>query len=151
MARNFKELEAKMQPEQLARAKVPAKDAMAEMLIAEIRRSVGLTQEELAESAGSKQPTLSRLESQDDMQISTLRRLIEALGGKLEMIAHLPGGDIRIGKFNDAAQQQLTETPKGRHQTAWRAPQFGGCSVRVCRSRFRRRLLASRSLVRRIG
>jgi transcriptional regulator with XRE-family HTH domain len=92
-----------MQPERLARAKARAKDAMAEMLLAEIRRSVGLTQEELAESVGIKQPTLSRLESQDDMQISTLRRLIEALGGKLEIIAHLPGGDIRIGQFNDAA------------------------------------------------
>jgi hypothetical protein len=50
-----------------------------------------------------KQPTLSRLESQDDMQISTLNRLIEALGGKLEIIAHLPGGDIRISQFIDAA------------------------------------------------
>jgi DNA-binding XRE family transcriptional regulator len=100
MARNFKELEQKMPPESLARAKVRAKEMMAEMLLAEIRKSVGLTQEDLAAQLGIKQPTLSKLESQDDMQISTLRRLIEALGGELELIAHLPRGDIRIGQFS---------------------------------------------------
>jgi transcriptional regulator with XRE-family HTH domain len=75
---------------------------MAEMLLAEIRKSVGLTQEDLAAQLGIKQPTLSKLESQDDIQVSTLRRLIRALGGELELIAHLPGGDIRIRQFNEA-------------------------------------------------
>ena len=103
MARNFKELEASMRPESLARAKARAKEEMAEMLLSEIRREVGLTQEELAASLGIKQPSLSRLESQEDMQISTLRRVIAALGGELEIIAHLPGGAIRITQFHDAA------------------------------------------------
>ena len=73
-SRNFKELEASMQPESLARAKTRAKEMMAEMLLSEIRREVGLTQEELAASLGIKQPSLSRLESQDDTQNRTLRR-----------------------------------------------------------------------------
>ena len=103
MARNFKELEGSMRPDSLARAKARAKEMMAEMLLSEIRREVGLTQEELAASLGIKQPSLSRLESQDDMQISTLRRLVAALGGELEIIAHLPGGAIRITQFHDAA------------------------------------------------
>jgi len=103
MARNFKELEANMRPESLAPAEARAKEMMAEMLLAEIRRAVGLTQEQVAASLGIKQPSLSRLESQDDMQISTLRRLIAALGGELEIIAHLPGGAIRITQFQDAA------------------------------------------------
>ena len=103
MAKNFRELEDKMRPEARERAKARAKEAMAQMLLAEIRKAVGLTQEEVAASLGIKQPTLSRLESQDDMHISTLRRLIEALGGQLEIIAHLPGGDIRLTQFQDAA------------------------------------------------
>jgi predicted transcriptional regulator len=69
---------------------------MAEMLLSEVRQLVGLTQEDLAKKLGVKQPTLSRLESQEDMHISTLRRLIEALGGTLEIVAHLPTGAIRI-------------------------------------------------------
>jgi DNA-binding XRE family transcriptional regulator len=103
MARNFRELEEGMRPERLVRAKARAKEVMTEMLLAEIRKTVGLTQEELAKELGIKQPTLSKLESQDDMQVSTLSRLIRALGGELEIIAHLPGGDIRIRQFGDAA------------------------------------------------
>ena len=99
MARKFTELEAKMAPDRLARAKARAREVMAEMLLGEIRREVGLTQEDLAEALGIKQPSLSKLESQDDMQISTLRRLIRALGGDLELIAHMPGGDVRIRQF----------------------------------------------------
>ena len=99
MKKKFSELQAGMDPKRLVRARAKAKEMMAEMLLAEIRRQTGLTQEELAVSLGIKQPTLSKLESQTDMQISTLRRLIEALGGRLELIAHLPGADIRISQF----------------------------------------------------
>lgn len=99
MKKKFSELQARMDPKHRADAKARAKDMMAEMLLAEIRRQTGLTQEELAASLGIKQPTLSKLEAQTDMQISTLRRLIEALGGRLELIAHLPGADIRISQF----------------------------------------------------
>ena len=102
MAKNFRELEARMPPESLARAKVRAKEMMAEMLLSEVRKSVGLSQEKLAASLGITQPSLSRMESQEDMQVSTLRRLIAALGGELEIVAHLPGGAIRIRQFEAA-------------------------------------------------
>ena len=98
----FKKLRDKMTARQLADAETMAKEMMADMLLAEIRKSVGLTQKDLAILLGIKQPSLSKLEGQEDMQISTLRRLIEALGGKLEIIAHLPRGDIRINQFKEA-------------------------------------------------
>lgn len=103
MAKNFRELEAKMGPERVARAKTRATAMMAEMLLSEIRQAEGLTQEQVAEVLGVKQPTLSRMESQDDMQVSTLQRLVEALGGKLEIVAHMPHGAIRIRQFEGAA------------------------------------------------
>lgn len=103
MARNFRELEATMPAESLARSRARAKEMLAELLLGEVRKMAGLTQEQLAAKLGIKQPTLSRLESQDDMQVSTLRRLVHALGGELEIIAHLPGGDIRLTQFDDAA------------------------------------------------
>ncbi len=99
MKRKFSELQAGMDPKRLTRAKARSKEMMAEMLLAEIRRQTGVTQEELAESLGIKQPSLSKLESQSDMQISTLQRVIEALGGNLELIAHLPAGQVRISQF----------------------------------------------------
>lgn len=103
MAKRFSELEARMSQESRIRAQGRAKEMMAEMLLAEVRKAVGFTQADLAAALGIKQPTLSRLESQDDMQISTLRRLIQALGGELEIIAHLPGGDIRLSQFKGVA------------------------------------------------
>jgi len=66
-------------------------------------QATGLTQEEVAASLGIKQPTLSRIESQDDIQVSTLQRLVRALGGELEIIAHLPGRDVRIRQFKESA------------------------------------------------
>lgn len=99
----FQKLRDKMTPAQLAQADVEANDIMAEMFLAEIRKFVGLTQEELASTLGVTQPSLSKLENQDDMQISTLRRLIEAMGGQLEIIAHLPQGEIRIRRFKAAS------------------------------------------------
>ena len=103
MTRKFSELKRKMSPERRARADARTREMMAEMLLSEVRQFVGLTQEEAAKKLGVKQPTLSRLESQDDMYISTLRRLIEALGGQLEIVAHLPAGDIRIEQFQEPA------------------------------------------------
>lgn len=81
MAKKFSDLEARMSPERLGRAKGRAREMMAEMLISEIRKEVGLTQEDLARTLDIKQPSLSKLEAQNDMQISTLRRIIRALGG----------------------------------------------------------------------
>ncbi|MGD0141513.1 MAG: helix-turn-helix transcriptional regulator [Tepidisphaeraceae bacterium] len=97
--RNFDELRKRMTPERRARTEQRVREDLQEMLLSELRRLAGKTQVELAESMGVKQPTLSLLESQDDMQISTLRRIVEALGGDLEIIAALPTGRVSLSQF----------------------------------------------------
>ncbi|MEZ6193245.1 MAG: helix-turn-helix transcriptional regulator [Phycisphaerales bacterium] len=104
MARNFKELEAGMTPERRARVEAMARDTMIEMLLSEIRLQAGLTQTDLANTLGIKQPSMSKLEAQEDMQISTLRRIVKALGGELELIANLPGGTVKLSQFKDDLQ-----------------------------------------------
>ena len=105
MRKNFKELKARMSPDSRGRADARTKKMMADMLLGEVRRMVGLTQEDLAKKLGIAQPTLSKLESQDDMQISTLRRLITGLGGSLELLVHLPSGDLRINQFEKSSSK----------------------------------------------
>ncbi len=101
MARHsYTKLRERMSAEQQSMAEAEAQGLMADMLLSEIRREVGLTQEDLANAMGIAQPTLSKHESQSDMQISTLQRLVHALGGELEIVAHLPRGDIRICQFS---------------------------------------------------
>ena len=63
-----------------------------------VRDAVGKTQTELARESEMDQSDISRLETRsnfDDCQIATLRRYIEALGGKLELVARF--GDKNIG------------------------------------------------------
>lgn len=100
MAHKFSKLETKMSPQRIERSNQMAREMMADMLLSELRKHSGITQQQLADILGIKQPSLSQLESQADMQVSTLQRLIEALGGNLELIAHLPGGDVRITQFD---------------------------------------------------
>lgn len=104
MRRNFRELKHKMSAERRLRVEARTKEMIEEMLLAELRALAGLTQEEVARKLGIKQPSLSKLESQEDMQISTLLRLVEALGGSLEIIAHMPTGEIRINQFHGPAR-----------------------------------------------
>ena len=55
-----------------------------------LRQAVAQTQQDLAASLGVGQDTISRLEKRSDMLLSTLRRYVEAMGGKLELVAQFP-------------------------------------------------------------
>ena len=54
--------------------------------VARLRIMRGLTQEQLAELVGTKQSSIARLESGTTQpRLSFLRRVVEALGGRLEV------------------------------------------------------------------
>ena len=60
----------------------------------ELREALGITQTEFAKLANMTQSEVSKFESRDDHLIERMRELVEALGGKLEVIAVL--GDKRV-------------------------------------------------------
>lgn len=91
-----------MSPQRRARNERSARRELEQMLLAELRRVAGKTQVEIAASMGITQPTLSQLESQDDMQVSTLQRIVQALGGELEIIAKLPSRRVALSQFANA-------------------------------------------------
>lgn len=97
--RKISELRAKMTPAQRTRSATRTTQLQAEMLLAELRKHAGQTQQQLADLLGVSQPCLSKMESQEDMQISTLNRLVQSLGGQLELIAHMPKGDVSLTQF----------------------------------------------------
>lgn len=72
-------------------------DAHAETLIAdemslrELRKALGKTQAQLARKLKKPQATVSRVERQSDMLISTLDKVVHALGGRVRIVAELPG------------------------------------------------------------
>jgi len=77
-----------------------AQELLGELLLSELRRLAGKSQRQVADTLGIKQPSLSKLEKQSDMQVSTLRKIVKALGGELEVLAKFPKGTVKIDQFD---------------------------------------------------
>jgi DNA-binding XRE family transcriptional regulator len=99
MARNFKELQARMPRRLRIRSEAAAKKMIAEMGLAELREAMDLTQESLADTLHVKQASISKMERRSDMYISTLSKIIKAMGGELQIIANMPNGRVQIRQF----------------------------------------------------
>ena len=84
-------------------------------MLSELRKLAGKSQREVAAALGMKQPSLSKLESQSDMQISTLKRIVTALGGELDVIARFPKGAVRIDQFDRSATRPRQSMPAELH------------------------------------
>jgi DNA-binding XRE family transcriptional regulator len=97
--RKFQSLREKMRPAQRERSKARVSELQKEMLLSELRTAAGHTQQALADELGVSQLCLSKMEKQSDMQIGTLERIVTSLGGRLEVIAHMPGGDVVLTQF----------------------------------------------------
>jgi DNA-binding Xre family transcriptional regulator len=93
------EIEAKMAPERLAEIKRRADIMLAAMDLQDLLSDRGITQEELARQMEIGQGNVSRMLRRANMNINTLQDAIEAMGGKLEIIAHFPDKDYRIDQF----------------------------------------------------
>lgn len=72
-----------------------------EMDLAEVRRALKLSQEELAQTLQVGQAAVAKLEKRADMYVSTLRRFIEAMGGELDIVARFPDREVHIRNFSD--------------------------------------------------
>jgi transcriptional regulator with XRE-family HTH domain len=118
MARKFSDLTKDMPKERLARIEKLKQDMhredVAYQRLQEIRQSLALTQVELAKLMKVNQAAVSKLEAQDDMYVSTLRRIISALGGELHIRASFPDGlEFEITQFTS-----LEESAGGRRKQA---------------------------------
>jgi transcriptional regulator with XRE-family HTH domain len=83
-----------------------------------LRAAKAIPQERLARALGVKQAQVSKLERQDNMRLSTLRKLVGALGGELELRARFqdePGDVILRGPWTRAAKAQVK--PRARKKT----------------------------------
>ncbi len=90
--RNFKELSdpIKVDParaERIARERAEAIAEIVDYTLGELRRARKVTQDELARLLATTQPNVSRVEHSGEMELSTLRGYVEALGGRLEITA----------------------------------------------------------------
>jgi len=99
MARKFTALRQEMDAGRLERNAEKAAALLTVMDLAELRGSLDLIQEDLAERLSVAQSNVSRLERSRDMLISTLQEVVRALGGELRLSAVFPDGVVEINQF----------------------------------------------------
>lgn len=97
--KNFKTLQKKMTSKARRLADAKYRELVREMALDELRAARDLTQQQLARTLGVNQPAVSRIEGKADMYVSTLANFVKAMGGKLEIRAVFPDGEVRIRQF----------------------------------------------------
>lgn len=93
MASTLEQILQQEKPEVVVQAKKTAANMLLNIHLAELRDRMGLTQHQLAQALNIKQPTVSDMEQAGrDIKLSSLKRYVEAFGGKLHIAVELPDG-----------------------------------------------------------
>ena len=108
----WSELTKNFSPERRRRIDEMTNKMIAEMPLHELRRARALTQQDLAQALNVNQPAVSKMEQRTDAYISSLRSYIEAVGGKLKIIAEFPEGEIGIKNFASLADESEEFGPR---------------------------------------
>lgn len=88
------EMLAKRTPDSRKRIEARVKEIQRELTLVKIREELHISQTQLATSLGVKQPAIAKMERVDnDLKISTLKRYVDAIGGKLAIDITLPNGE----------------------------------------------------------
>ncbi len=105
MGRSLAEVVADLPPERRVRVDSRYRELKEEVEgLRELRQAAGKAQADVASALNIKQPSVSKIESQADMYLSTLRKYIRAIGGELELVVRLPSRrTIRLQHLTDAA------------------------------------------------
>lgn len=90
MTRPFSELRERLFREH------PGSRKRVAVTLAELRAEHDRTQEQVAWELATTQSGVSRIERQDDIRVSTLRKYVEATGGTLHLIASYDDHDQEI-------------------------------------------------------
>ncbi len=93
MAKQLSELIKKLDPTVANAARTQADQVIFELHLAQLRQTVEMSQHDLAVALGTSQPSVANLEKRGhEVKISSLKRYIEALGGKLSLDVELADG-----------------------------------------------------------
>jgi DNA-binding XRE family transcriptional regulator len=91
MGRTLDQVIAELPPDRRERVEARYQELRREVEgLRELRRIAGKAQAEIAAALNIKQPSVSKIEKQADMYLSTLRSYVEAVGGSLELTVKLP-------------------------------------------------------------
>jgi DNA-binding transcriptional regulator YiaG len=91
MPKTLDEALAALPQEQQDSVERRARDLIRRISLRELRKSLGLSQKQLAEALKVSQAAVSKQEHRREIQVGTLCEVIQAMGGSVEITAHFPG------------------------------------------------------------
>ena len=100
----FDKLTKDFTPERRARVDARKAELRAAMPLHELRQARAMTQKAVGDALKVKQPAVAKLERRADMYVSNLRAYIEAMGGRLNIVAEFPQGSVVITNFSEAGE-----------------------------------------------
>jgi len=125
MAISHDEVMASLAPERRARIEARAQELIEEeMTLRDLRTVHRLTQSKLAELLGVEQDSISRMERRADMLLSTMSGYVEAMGGKLRLVAEFPNRQpytVRLGDLTEKLTKPR-RSPKSNAKAVLRVP-----------------------------
>lgn len=93
MARTLEQILETENEDIVVNAEAKAEATLLDIHLAEVRMLMKKTQNDMAKALGVKQPTIAKMEkSGRDVKLSSLKRYIEAGGGKVRLDIELPDG-----------------------------------------------------------
>lgn len=119
MAHKFSDLVKRtMSQEAQDRARRKTEQMLGEMALDELRAALSLTQEHVAETLGIKQSSVSKILHGQDMYLSTLAKILLAMGGELEIYVALPDGKVKLSldQFRAVAKEAQQQTLEKRRR-----------------------------------
>lgn len=107
--RPITELTKELTPERRKRVEAKKVALRAAMPLYELRQARAMTQKALGETLKVNQPAIAKIERRTDMYVSNLRSYIEAMGGRLKIVAAFPEGDVAITNFSEVGETDDAE------------------------------------------
>lgn len=81
-----------------------------EYTLRQLRKARNQSQATIAEILGIRPSEVAKLERRTDSYLSTIRRYVEAMGGRLDLIASFPDGPpVKIMHLSDLAEYEEPE------------------------------------------
>lgn len=99
MSTDWKTLRAELPDD--AQARLDAKRAARRLgqALAEVRKALNATQQDVAARASMTQNTVSKIENAEDVMLSSVMRYMRSLGGDVELVLKMPDGRARRVDF----------------------------------------------------
>ena len=94
--RTYEDVMRDLPKERIAKIQNRTKELIFAAELEKLRESRNISQKELAEKLSVSLPVIAAMENEPDMRLSTLKRLIEGIGGSAKLEIHFPEAEATL-------------------------------------------------------